>query len=553
MNKEKLENAKNLFFIALGVDIAVTALVVISGFWGVGVLKDIEAGRITADQSTISALEFWGSFAKFQLLTILGVGLGLVKWLNTCYGYAEETIGASGFKNQGWTIGGWIIPIINIFKPYQVINEIYKSGNPTYAIPDGWKKESGSGLLLTWWIFWVVTRFIEVTVGKEIFNNALRDDMNFQQIVNAFEFRAWFCMVFLVVSGLWFVVANELTRRLLERQIAGGSLLSHGRSEAVTNQTHETPRSPKQAVTRPSNECVVIRQSAAHSVGTSAVKKSPPAMHENNITSTPAMNTESATEEDHWATAMAEVESAQRRPGVWAKAFAECEGDETKSKVAYLKARVQQLIDAEKMSQAQLARQETERHRLEAVEAELAEQLRRRNAGLADPELVTAVWNGNLSTARRLLDGGVKPFGSDENGTSILDLAKKRGDQQMVALLKDHAMGTAEHKKTDPEITEQLVADAIAKFQSGKPPTVDEVIFLTEAAINNPSIAKISDHLHNNTLLHWCARLNLDRSATVLIQLNADAGAFNNSGQQAHQLSKGTALATILTAAANGA
>lgn len=150
MNKEKLESAKNLFFIALGIDIAVTALVVISYFWSAGVLRDVGAGRITADQSTISAMEFWDSFSKLMLLTILGVGLGLVKWLNTCYGYAKETIGASGFKNEGWTAGGWIIPIFNLFKPYQVINEIYKAGSPTYAVPDGWKKESGSGLLLAW-------------------------------------------------------------------------------------------------------------------------------------------------------------------------------------------------------------------------------------------------------------------------------------------------------------------------------------------------------------------------------------------------------------------
>lgn len=41
MNKEKLESAKNLFFIALGIDIVVIALVMISTFWGIGVLKDI--------------------------------------------------------------------------------------------------------------------------------------------------------------------------------------------------------------------------------------------------------------------------------------------------------------------------------------------------------------------------------------------------------------------------------------------------------------------------------------------------------------------------------
>lgn len=55
-----------------------------------------------------------------------------------------------------------------------------------------------------------------------------------------------------------------------------------------------------------------------------------------------------ATEEDHWATAMKELETGQRRPGLWAKAFAEVDGDETKAKVAYLRVRVQQLLESQR-------------------------------------------------------------------------------------------------------------------------------------------------------------------------------------------------------------
>ena len=50
-----------------------------------------------------------------------------------------------------------------------------------------------------------------------------------------------------------------------------------------------------------------------------------------------------ADEESNWAAAMAEVASGQLRPGIWAKAFAEANGDDAKAKAAYLKVRVQQL------------------------------------------------------------------------------------------------------------------------------------------------------------------------------------------------------------------
>jgi hypothetical protein len=356
MNKEKLESARNVLFIALGIDIAVISLVVIGDFWVAGVLKDIGAGRSTADKSIISTIEFWDSFAKLMFLTTLGVGLGLVRWLNACYGYAKETIGASGFKNEGWTIWGWVIPILSLFKPYQVISEIYKAGASPYTLPDGWKKASGSGALLAWWIFWLIVHIGAIGVTKLMLQDAKRVDLTLKQSIGAIEFHAWFWIVFLVVSALWLIVASQLTRRLLERKTTEEGYLLQDKDMAGLSKKQEVLLSP----TRPLNEGMSNRQSAVNSAETSANRMNPLARDTATTVPLPAMNTESSTEEDHWATAMAEVDSGQRRPGVWAKAFAESEGDETKAKVAYLKARVLQLTDAVKIDQAHqaLARQQ---------------------------------------------------------------------------------------------------------------------------------------------------------------------------------------------------
>ncbi len=218
MNREKLQTAKKVFFPALGVDILVTGLVVASDLWGTGVLKDISIGVSTADQATIGEFEFWERFAYLMIPTTLGVGLALVKWLNTCYGYATQAIGASGLNQQSWTLGGWIIPFFNLFKPYQVINEIYKAGDSTYVASDGWKRVDGSGLLLTWWMFWAVTHLFGWIASKQLLKMSLRADMNLDQTIAAIQFHAGFCVVAIVISGFWFVVANALTDRLLARE-----------------------------------------------------------------------------------------------------------------------------------------------------------------------------------------------------------------------------------------------------------------------------------------------------------------------------------------------
>ncbi|MEK7222341.1 MAG: hypothetical protein AAB274_01590 [Nitrospirota bacterium] len=49
-------------------------------------------------------------------------------------------------------------------------------------------------------------------------------------------------------------------------------------------------------------------------------------------------------EEDLYAAALAEVQARTTHPGLWAKAFADSEGDENKSTALYIKLRVQQEI-----------------------------------------------------------------------------------------------------------------------------------------------------------------------------------------------------------------
>ena len=65
----------------------------------------------------------------------------------------------------------------------------------------------------------------------------------------------------------------------------------------------------------------------------------------NNKFSSSSINTDESTEEGYWAEAMAELESDQRRPGVWAKAFSEGDGDVAKANAAYMKVRVKQMHD----------------------------------------------------------------------------------------------------------------------------------------------------------------------------------------------------------------
>jgi hypothetical protein len=355
MKSEQLESAKKLFFILLGVDIAVTAVVGLNAFSTAGTLRDIQSGARTVDQSLLGSLEFWDGFSKLIFLTMVGVGLGLVKWLNSCYRFAKESLGASGFRNEGWTASGWIIPIFNLFRPYQVINEIYKAGAPSYSASDGWKKESGSGLLLTWWIFWAVIHFVGWIMTKQLLRSSLRDDISLQQGIVLTEMQAWSCVISLVVAGLWFVVANHLTQRLLDRP----SRLSSSPLKNAISDTGATVSSPP----------TVVRSSPAMIVSNQP-QLTPSGSVQQNFT---------VDENAIYAAIANELESGATDKGLWIRLFAECDGDENRTKVAYIKQRAEKLIALEQSRLGELQRQRSEEAaRLETIRLEglsLREQL----------------------------------------------------------------------------------------------------------------------------------------------------------------------------------
>ena len=245
-------------------------------------------------------------------------------------------------------------------------------------------------------------------------------------------------------------------------------------------------------------------------------------------------------EDSIYAIVADELESGKTDKGLWTRLFADCSGDEKQTKVLYIKRRFEKLMEAERIRRVHIAQVESDRIRKAEADAKKSEQLRRREAGLAIPELIVAVSNGNWSKARDILNAGSHPFGFDENGTNLLDIARGNGDQLMIDLIQTW----------QADLLGVVAGDAFGHWQSGAVLSNDEVSSLIESCVKFVELVQMADKTAGYTLLHWCARLGMDKEAKALIELGADATAKNIDGKQAHQLSRGTALYKYLEAAA---
>ena len=506
MNPEQLESAKKLFFVLLGIDIAITVVVGFNAFSTIGTLKDIQSGVREVDQSLLSSFSFWDEFSSLILLTMIGVGLGLVKWLDSCYRFAKDSLGATGFKNERLTAVGWIIPFFNLFKPYQIINEIYKAGDPTYTTSDGWKKESGSDLLLVWWIFWAVTHLIGIMISKQMLRGTLRDDVTLQQAIDMTGLQAWACVVSVIIAGLWFVVANHLTRRLLERtkvlEQTDGAIEQLAAPNSGVNGFADLSKSEP------------MRMSAAPR--TSVAPAAKPSQLAAQIVETNS-RTADVPGERFWSAAIAEFEGPSRRPGLWARAFAEAQGNEPAAKANYLRYR------ADELQQEHAALLEQGRRDAEAAA---------RAAKLA-----------HLSAERRAY--AELPKGVCPNCEAIIPL---RADT--CPKCEANFTGLAVWKVLPIDERGQVKA-LRAAYLSGKEPTVDEVIFLAGASSRDSSLVTLSDRFRAQTLLHWAAKFGLQQEASLLIANGANATASNGDGRKPFELTQDLELQGVLRAAAH--
>ena len=95
-------------------------------------------------------------------------GITFLKWIYRA-NLNVHGFGVRGLKfTPGWSIGYYFIPILNFFKPYQAMREIWK----TSKNPDDWENQQGSPLLASWWTLFLISGFF----GKHLFNATIHAD-----------------------------------------------------------------------------------------------------------------------------------------------------------------------------------------------------------------------------------------------------------------------------------------------------------------------------------------------------------------------------------------
>ncbi len=145
------------FFLAVFGLIAIASI--ISTIAEIGLLQRINSGEFVSDAEAVSNDNRQRAIGLLYSTAFVAAAIAFLVWIRR----ASDNLARLGVREQrfspGWAVGWWFIPFAWLFRPYQVMKEIWKGSYPEIDAknPDAWTDSPTSRLLGPWWGAWLLS------------------------------------------------------------------------------------------------------------------------------------------------------------------------------------------------------------------------------------------------------------------------------------------------------------------------------------------------------------------------------------------------------------
>ena len=147
-----------------------------------------------------------------QLTLIILTAIIFLLWTHR----ANENLSALGAKDlrftPGWAVGNFFIPILNFFRPAQVMAEIWKASDPRDESGVEWKTATSLPIISWWWIAYIGSGIIASWAGRIDFSTA-----TLQQIMTSSRLVALSDLASVVAGILAILIVRDINERQEEK------------------------------------------------------------------------------------------------------------------------------------------------------------------------------------------------------------------------------------------------------------------------------------------------------------------------------------------------
>jgi len=200
----------------LWVTIALSVVAVLSDAAQVALVQEATSGG-TVTQAEVDANDSRQAvIGVVQGAAFTATAAFFLVWFHAAYANLPRLgTGALRYKTW-WAVGGWLIPIVNFFRPKQVANDIWRASEPAPAGDRSWRDRPVPTVLGWWWAAWLASGLLSIgATGRQ---NSV-EDLEGASIAILLSDAA------IAVAG---VLAYVVVRRITERQEEKARVLAAG-------------------------------------------------------------------------------------------------------------------------------------------------------------------------------------------------------------------------------------------------------------------------------------------------------------------------------------
>jgi hypothetical protein len=168
-----------------------------------------------------SWLMIQGILALLQLPVFLATSIVFLVWLNLSYKNLYVLRPSFLKFSSGWAVGYWFIPFLNLWKPFQVVREVWWESDPEIPQDQMFLTESlhsAPTYMGVWWAFWLGSNIANNIAGR-MFDLEGTDNIAAAGVVFVVT-----SMLSITAAILAILVVRDITSRQAARYLAVQSL-----------------------------------------------------------------------------------------------------------------------------------------------------------------------------------------------------------------------------------------------------------------------------------------------------------------------------------------
>ncbi|WP_192347076.1 DUF4328 domain-containing protein [Algoriphagus sp. Y33] len=98
-------------------------------------------------------------------LCMILAAISFLFWFRRAYFNLHQKLKTLEF-NEGWAVGSWFVPFLNLVRPYKIMKELYSESAFWLKMKGIDVERDHDRYLLAWWILWIISTVVGRIVSK---------------------------------------------------------------------------------------------------------------------------------------------------------------------------------------------------------------------------------------------------------------------------------------------------------------------------------------------------------------------------------------------------